>query len=117
MAKEKRLSVEQDAIATAEQELSTSRYISECTINPGMRAIHDKRCKWLSVIIQLAKKALNNDAVEVVHGQWLEVKDSLDIDRGWKCSNCNNSVYAMTYEPYEYCPHCGSRMDGEDEYV
>lgn len=53
------------------------------------------------------------DAVELVHGRWLKVKDGYGIDRGWKCSSCNNYIYAMTYEPYEYCPHCGAMMDGE----
>ena len=67
MANEKRLILtEQEAIAKAEQELSTSRYIAECTRSPGMRAIHDKRCSWLSVIVWLAKKAATVDAVEVV---------------------------------------------------
>ena len=55
------------------------------------------------------------DAVEVVHGRWEKEHDDLDIDRGWKCSHCNGSVYEMTYEPYQYCPHCGAKMDGGNE--
>lgn len=62
MANEKRLILtEQEAIAKAEQELSTSRYIAECTRSPGMRAIHEKRCEWLSVIVRLAKKCAKMD--------------------------------------------------------
>ena len=67
------------------------------------------------VLIEDIDEAPAVDAVEVVHGQWLKVKDGFDIDRGWKCSSCNNYVYAMTYEPYEYCPHCGAMMDGGNE--
>ena len=62
MANEKRLIfTEQEAIAKAEQELSTSSYIAECTLNPGMRAIHKNRCQWLSVIVRLAKKGAKMD--------------------------------------------------------
>ena len=53
------------------------------------------------------------DAVEVVHGYWEKEHDDLGIDRGWKCSHCKGSVYEMTYEPYQYCPHCGAKMDGD----
>ena len=57
------------------------------------------------------------DAVEVVHGYWEKEHDDLGIDRGWKCSHCKGSVYEMTYEPYQYCPHCGAKMDGGNEDV
>jgi hypothetical protein len=53
------------------------------------------------------------DAVEVVHGRWEKEYDSNGVDRGWKCSHCKRSVYQMTFEPYEYCPHCGAKMDGD----
>ena len=121
MANEKRLVLtEQEAIAKAEQELSTSRYIAECTINPGMRAIHDKRCSWLSVILGLAKKAINGDAVEVVHGRWIQ-----DVVEGFspftdspiwidvmQCSVCKE--YIDGSHPKNYCPNCGADMrDGD----
>ena len=64
---------EQEAIAKAEQELSTSRYIAECTRNPGMRAIHDKRCSWLSVIVSLAKKSAAVDGATVQ--EWISVDE------------------------------------------
>jgi hypothetical protein len=51
--------------------------------------------------------------VEVVHGRWEKEYDSYGIDRGWKCSCCKGSVYQMTFEPYEYCPHCGAKMNGD----
>lgn len=57
------------------------------------------------------------DGVRSVHNQglWLKVKDNLDIDRGWICSICNGSVYEMTYEPYQYCPHCGAKIEGWED--
>ncbi|MBQ2785847.1 MAG: hypothetical protein IJF02_05040 [Oscillospiraceae bacterium] len=56
----------QEAIAKAEQELSTSFYIADISRSPGMKAIHSNRCRWLSVIVGLAKKIANGKAVEVV---------------------------------------------------
>lgn len=56
----------QEAIAKAEQELSTSFYIADISRSPGMKVIHSNRCRWLSVIVGLAKKIANGKAVEVV---------------------------------------------------
>jgi hypothetical protein len=53
------------------------------------------------------------DAEPVVHAYWIKEQDENGIDRGWKCSNCRGSVYEMTYEPYEGCPHCRAKMDLE----
>lgn len=49
------------------------------------------------------------DAVEVVHGWWIELP-SMEPD--YKCSECGQS-YAW-WEPSEahYCPNCGAKMDG-----
>ena len=109
MANEKRLIMtEQEAIAKAEQELSTSRYIAECTRSPGMRAIHDKRCAWLSVIVWMAKKALNVDAVEVVHAKWENVQNGKGC-----CSNCHRLDGIDNLATH--CRYCGAKMDGGNE--
>lgn len=78
------------------------------------------------------KKAFGHDAIEilteieyaptvdaepVIHAYWIKEQDELGIDRGWKCSNCRGSVYEMTYEPYEGCPHCRAKMDGERKKI
>ena len=121
MENEKRLIMtEQDAIVAAGQELSLCRYIAECTKNPGMIAIHRKRCEWLSVIVALAKKAIKADAVEVVHGRWIKT------EVGSNCSACGLNVMSWSgnYDGYErekgiclmhYCPNCGAKMDGGNE--
>ena len=85
MENEKRIMTEQDAIVAAEQELSVCRYIAECTRNSGMRAIHRKRCEWLSVLVGLAKKAIKADAVEVV-----------------RCRDCKYWTYD-NYHKHNYC--------------
>ena len=50
------------------------------------------------------------DAVEVVHGWWIELPG---MEPDYKCSECGQS-YAW-WEPSEahYCPHCGAKMDGD----
>ena len=53
-----------EAIVMAEQELTTSRYIAECSRSPGMKAIHNKRIAWLSVIVRLAKTAVKGERRE-----------------------------------------------------
>ena len=50
------------------------------------------------------------DAVEVVHGRW----ENMDNDP--KCSECGifavSDKHAVKY--YDYCPHCGAKMDGDE---
>ena len=117
MVNDKRLIMStEDAISKAEQELSTSRYIAECTRSPGMRAIHDKRCAWLSVIVALAKKAIKMYAVEVVHGRWIEKPNpwGQDGSHSYDCSVCGERT-CVVGEKLRYCPNCGAKMDGGNE--
>ena len=43
---------------------------------------------------------------EVKHGHW-EVAIGYDLKKSRQCSECR----LMAYEPTEYCPHCGAKMD------
>ena len=54
------------------------------------------------------------DAVEVVHGRWIEKQEAIpwcedDVEVYTVCSVCE------CYSPGEsnYCPNCGAKMDGE----
>jgi DNA-directed RNA polymerase subunit RPC12/RpoP len=72
-------------------------------------------------IDQIVGTAPTMPAVEVVHAKWL-------FDAGWVCSNCGGKMlHEVTtygggnYHDIEashslYCPHCGAKMDLEDEY-
>ena len=59
------------------------------------------------------------DAVEVVHGRWVEtgkvfVHSMYDLFT--KCSQCSFGHVRNEYqEPYRYCPNCGAKMDGGAE--
>ena len=55
------------------------------------------------------------DAVEVVHGQWVD-KEDYYMETGVSCSICGERYFFETsrtdFEPYNYCPNCGAKMDG-----
>ena len=47
------------------------------------------------------------DVVEVVHGEWKP--NNLNGFKIYDCSNCGIHIETT----WNYCPHCGARMDGE----
>ena len=49
------------------------------------------------------------DAVEVVHGRWIDVALRFTQVKE-KCSVCGGIVYA---HGFNYCPNCGAKMDGD----
>ena len=57
---------------------------------------------WLS-------EAPTVDAVEVVHGRWIDVALRYTQVKE-KCSVCGGIVYA---HGFNYCPNCGAKMDGD----
>lgn len=49
------------------------------------------------------------DAVPVRHGKWVD--DSNGIEGAWNyCSVCGEQAIDL----YDYCPNCGTLMDGKD---
>lgn len=48
------------------------------------------------------------DAVEVVHGHWIE-----GLDGSCMCSECSQVI---RYEIGYYCPNCGAKMDGGNKH-
>ena len=47
------------------------------------------------------------DAVEVVHGRWIDAREYCG---DYMCSNCY-ALYGTN--KFKYCPNCGAKMDGE----
>lgn len=56
---------------------------------------------------------------QVKHGHWIPVHaNSMGYAEAYMCSCCEKRVYLAFYDTecdYEYCPHCGAKMDEEDE--
>ena len=69
---------------------------------------------WGSVAAMLADSIPAADVAPVVHGRWVSVAGKRDRI----CSRClRNEPYknaADDAEVFEFCPHCGAKMDGGD---
>lgn len=50
------------------------------------------------------------DVQEVKHGKW----NWLTIDFK-KCSICGTECFTIYADCFNYCPHCGARMDGDEK--
>ncbi len=63
-----------------------------------------------AVLVQI-NHATPADVVPVVHGRWRF--DHSDGDIKWYvCSKCGRCVYNTKYD---FCPHCGAKMDESEE--
>lgn len=59
------------------------------------------------------KNAPTVDAIPVRHGEWMLCSPLYeDGPSGYVCSECKIGGWEKT----NYCPHCGAKMDGRDEY-
>ena len=75
---------------------------------------------WVKVAIQalemarqLIKEMPTVDAVEVVHGRWIE-HPNVEIVDGKPISNYECSECCCFYRTHEnYCGYCGAKMDGD----
>jgi len=86
----------------------------------------DFQCGYNTALSKM-KTRLSNvhavDAVEVKHGEWIErdvfpAKGNVDMLQSAFCPNCkryHTTPYSYYFTNYEYCPHCGARMDGGTE--
>lgn len=59
-----------------------------------------------------AEDAPTVDAVEVVHGRWIEYSH---LDVGGECSVCGWQFQWFENDEAHYCPHCGAKMDMEGD--
>ena len=91
----------------------------------------DKDCKQNAV--DMLKKAPTVDAEPIRHGRWIEdgsfkykhggrnseAKELFGTEwrtmRRIKCSLCNKITLVDDTILYEYCPHCGAKMDVEQK--
>lgn len=60
------------------------------------------------------------DVVEVVHGHWISIwedgyANEFIVYEEFECSRCGCVHHADGEPTWDYCPHCGARMDGGDE--
>lgn len=65
---------------------------------------------WLDALGNL-KNAPTADVAPVVHGRWVPIPEY----ENKRCSVCRTVFSEFTLG--HYCPHCGARMDGENDKV
>lgn len=81
---------------------------------------NDEKCatNFLNCIIEYMenKPAPAADVQEVKHGKWLKPSNEPVDSKQWICSECKGlteTAYYCWHCYYNYCPNCGTRMDGD----
>ena len=64
----------------------------------------------IDLITEIVKKEIPRSPIRC--GYWYD-PDRSQVHVGWKCSNCGTK-YRVYYADYDYCPHCGQRIDFGD---
>ena len=62
-------------------------------------------------IDEVIENAPTVDAVQVVHGRWVE-DTATDMIACTECGHAWNTIDNCT-ETFNYCPNCGAKMDGD----
>lgn len=83
---------------------------------PG-ECYREEPCERLIFAFTVAESV---DAVEVVHGRWVPLEydgyaDGNPVWDLWECSECREEHSGDEDTLTPYCPHCGAKMDGENE--
>lgn len=80
-------------------------------LSQALEVLDSCACWWAH---EQMERIPSEDVAEVRHGKWL---CELGYN-GWTnriCSECGytKTQISIVVMDYEYCPHCGARMDGE----
>ena len=76
---------------------------------------HPKQKKGVLMAISKLKEAPTADVVEVRHSYW-QCSNVRMSSRDITCRYCHRTETINNgNEDFEYCPHCGAKMDGKDE--
>ena len=67
----------------------------------------DRDDKDIDLITSIVKKEIPRSPIR---NGYLYDPDRSHVYVGWKCSNCGTK-YRVYYADYDYCPHCGQRLD------
>ena len=66
------------------------------------------------VIVNEMRKQPTIEAEPVKHGKWIIAYDDYKFAMWDACSICGHGLeFVGAGKDYNFCPHCGARMDGE----
>ena len=90
-----------------------ARYIDADLILPEMESKLDMQELYLPIHFQdfIVDEIPSADVSPVRHGRW--VKEKTDVLIHWHCSACEECFF-LDKPNSEYCPHCGAKMDEEE---
>ena len=110
MADEQRLI---NANALSEEISSLSMFMTGIRFGQGVLREYIK--EYRKSILKIVDDAPTVDAVEVVHGRWEPRTDAIGFVRCSVCRGCNIYDDWADGKKWNYCPHCGAKMDGGNE--
>lgn len=93
--------------------MTESERIKNALVNVITLATHsdyynkDRDDKDIDLITSIVKKEIPRSTIRF--GYWYD-PDRSQVYVGRKCSNCGTR-YKVYYTDYDYCPHCGQRLD------
>ena len=78
--------------------------------------MNDDGVRATLIAVNDVEKAPTIDAEPVVHGHWIRCSDGAELQL--ICSHCGYEYIEADpdcTEEHNYCPHCGAKMDKEQE--
>lgn len=74
---------------------------------------------FIDWFMSIAESTESEDVAPVIHAHWEYRYDTGIYQTEFLCSRCKGLIetYSCTVDEveYEYCPHCGAKMDEEDD--
>ena len=78
--------------------------------------LHMIRCPTWNEVYNAIGELPSADVVQVVHGKWID-EDPAFAEYFANCSVCGYEIDVHNERGYfNFCPNCGAKMDGGDEY-
>ena len=100
----------------AEELEATFRRIMDADVRYNDRAAFNEMSNALNVLESFCKDHIR-DVQEVKHGHWVkaERRGCTTYHNSYaECSNCHGEPLQFCRD-FKYCPHCGAKMDEEEE--
>ena len=78
--------------------------------NPFGKQHYQTSIEAIDAALSALRSLTATEFAPVVHSHW-EVAIGYDPKKKVQCQHCR----LMNYDPEDFCPHCGARMDGTEE--
>ena len=79
--------------------------------NHLMKTLINSTAYYNATVFYVIKREPTADVQEVRHGKWIKSKH-IKFGNEFKCLFCDYSYFTDDME-YNFCPHCGAKMDKE----